>query len=734
MISTRIPGLFAVGILLSGLPGLVPASDTVNHQIRVKLDPQASQLQVEDRIVLPATKAGPGAGGFILHADLQVSATNARLKKQPVPDDIAAQYQVPLAAYQVEMADPGQALVLNYQGRIHHPIKGPGEASARSVGDSPGIISGKGVFLADSSAWFPRFGERELVSFDLTVEVPEGWGAVSQGELVEDKRSSGSRIIGWRETSPQDDIYLVASRYHEYRLETPDALAMVFLRSADDALAKKYLEATSQYLGMYARLIGPYPYKKFALVENFWDTGYGMPSFTLLGGKVIRLPFIIYSSYPHEILHNYWGNGVYVDYASGNWAEGLTAYLADHLLAELRGRGGDHRRNVLQKYTDFVNEERDFALTEFRSRHSSASEAVGYGKTMMLFHMLRRHMGDEQFVRALRHYYKNNQFRIASFDDVQKAFSQVSDEDMQPFFRQWVQRPGAPKLKIEKLTSAKKGGAYRLDLTLAQTGDQQPYRLEVPVLVYLQGQGQVFETTVRMDRGRQTFQLALPGRPTRVEVDPQFDVFRRLDSREIPSALSQGFGDDRPLLVLPASADKAMLEGYRKLAGYWQASQNRDIEIVLDTQLKQLPRQRSVWLLGRDNRFRDRLIDSLGDQGVDIDDGAIAIRGSRYDLDSHSVVLTARHPDNPDKTLLWLSGGSVGAIPGLARKLPHYRKYSYLVFAGDEPTIRVREQWPVLDSPMQRQLIAEAGAVTGAPAPRAPLAKLPPVPGSRHGH
>jgi hypothetical protein len=56
-----------------------------------------------------------------------------------------------------------------------------------------------------------------------------------------------------------------------------------------------------------------------------------MPSFTLLGSRVIRLPFILYSSYPHEILHNWWGNSVYVDYARGNWSEGLTSYLAESI-------------------------------------------------------------------------------------------------------------------------------------------------------------------------------------------------------------------------------------------------------------------------------------------------------------------------------------------------------------------------------------------------------------------
>ena len=62
-----------------------------------------------------------------------------------------------------------------------------------------------------------------------------------------------------------------------------------------------------------------------------------MPTFTLLGPQVIRFPFIINSSYPHEILHNWWGNSVFVDYDTGNWCEGLTAYMADHLIQEQRG-------------------------------------------------------------------------------------------------------------------------------------------------------------------------------------------------------------------------------------------------------------------------------------------------------------------------------------------------------------------------------------------------------------
>ena len=47
-----------------------------------------------------------------------------------------------------------------------------------------------------------------------------------------------------------------------------------------------------------------------------------MPSFTLLGSQVIRFPFILTSSYPHEILHNWWGNAVFVARPAATGARG----------------------------------------------------------------------------------------------------------------------------------------------------------------------------------------------------------------------------------------------------------------------------------------------------------------------------------------------------------------------------------------------------------------------------
>ena len=693
-------------------PAAFAQSPPIHHQLRVTLDPADHRLEVSDTLSF--------AAGEVL-----IFYLNSALRLETVPDQvtpITAQRTaaVPVKAYRITPS-PGQTSIeLNYAGTIHHEPKGASQESARSFGETAGVISEQGVFLAGSSVWYPHV-EGRYVSFEMEVSLPEGWRAVSQGAPLQAVGRDG-----WRETHAQEEIYLIAARFHEYAKAAGAVQALAYLREDDPALANRYLDVTAQYLEMYRQLIGPYPYAKFALVENFWETGYGMPSFTLLGPKVIRLPFILHSSYPHEILHNWWGNSVYVDYGQGNWAEGLTSYLADHLIQEQRGAAVNFRRNILQNYADFVSAGRDFALTEFTSRHSSSSEAVGYGKAQMLFHMLRRDLGDEAFVRGLHRFYSQFRFEEAGFADWEKVLQPLTDTDLEPVFQQWVQRSGAPALRVEQVRAVQQSDAWQLQGALVQAQAGSAYRLSVPVAVTLADHARALQTEIEIRDKRTPFALELPARPLRLDVDPEFDLFRRVSRAEIPPALSQAFGAERVLLVLPSQAPADMEQAYASLARAWGRFQFSDAERVYDDQIEALPEDRTVWLLGASNRFAGEVVDALADRGVRRDGERLNINGQQYDLSQASLVLTARRRPEAAQALVWLSADQAAAVPGLARKLPHYRKYSYLVFDGEAPDNRVKGQWPVLHSPMSVDL-AGPQVETAALAPRTALAQLPAV-------
>jgi aminopeptidase N len=714
----------------------------VNHDLKIKLYPDNHRIEVIDKITLPDVSTKPEPLLFTLHQGLnpEILDKNIILRKsfgaeagRFFSNNPSLQHSnIKMELFEIKLPPGTSQFTLKYAGEIFHPVEEYGEEYARSFSSSPGIISPQGIFLNGSSFWYPHF-INELVTFRMDVELPAGWSCVSQGARTKHSTGTDSWNDTWVTDKPQEEIYLISAEFTEYSQAAGAVEAMAFLRQPDQQLAQKYLDTTVQYLEMYRKLLGPYPYSKFALVENFWETGYGMPSFTLLGPKVIRFPFILHSSYPHEILHNWWGNGVYTDYEKGNWAEGLTTYLADHLIKEQRGAAVEYRRSVLQKYTNYVtaNKDKDFPLTEFRSRHSAVTEAVGYGKTMMLFHMLRQQLGDQTFIKALNQFYRKYKFKVASFDDVATTFNNVTDESLESMFEQWVKRAGAPSMQVSRAVAKPKGDGYILSAIIEQTQEGELYRLKLPIAVHLEGVTNAYQTSIDVDSKEYNLELNFPVRPVRLDIDPEFDVFRTLDHNETPPAMSQGFGAEHALVVLPASAPESIRLGYLELAKGWQKGRSVDMEIRLDNDLEELPTDRAVWLFGWENSFRPMMKNALTDYDFADKKNTVYIESTEMRRDQHSIVVMARHPSNSAHALAWLATDNVSAMPGLGRKLPHYNKYSYLGFTGDEPTNVFKGQWPVVNSPMSIVVSQsdekEVEPTVAKLAPRAALAQLPPV-------
>ncbi|MCK6623271.1 MAG: M28 family peptidase [Calditrichaceae bacterium] len=722
----------------------------IHHEITASIDPATNSLKAEDAVTIPAAQLRPEMH-FLLHANLTVSSPSKEIKIQlsdqkPQAEDFAVRASrdlpllpenPPLKHYTVKLPAANKedfTFILRYAGKIHHPIQEQAEEYARSFSETPGLIDSAGVYLGGSTYWIPWFNE-QLITFNMTVSLPADWDAVSQGTRTLHEIAGETQLINgvakvrrtrWESPQPMEEAYLIAAKFHEYQRSAGAVSAMAFLRTPDENLANKYLETTAQYLEMYRQLLGPFPFGKFALVENFWETGYGMPSFTLLGEKVIRFPFILHSSYPHELLHNWWGNSVYVDYDSGNWCEGLTSYMADHLIKEQRGQGAEYRRSTLQRYTDYASAENDFPLTRFRSRYNAVTEAVGYGKSMMMWHMLRREVGDEQFVKSFQAFYRANKFKRASFEDIRKAFEQVSGRDFKPFFRQWVERAGAPDLQLSNVSvqTVEEGSVVNFTLTQIQPGD--PYALDAPVVIYTDGEPKW--QIVKMTEKNQSFQVIVSGQPLRIDIDPEFDLFRRLHFNEIPPSFSKIFGAEKVLILLPSQAPTAILEGYKSLAESWASDSRGKIEVNSDDQVNVLPADKAVWLFGRENLYRNVIERGMKDLDAEISASAVRFGKTVIPDENHSFAIAVRHPANPASVVVWLASARSDALPGLGRKLPHYGKYSYLAFEGEEPTNIAKGEWPAVNSPLSALIPQADGAlprdIPGQLPPREALAKL----------
>lgn len=663
-------------------------------------------------------------------------------------------------------------VLVSWSGTLVDSLRPPDAAYARSFEETSGLIESRGAFLSGASFWIPsRPGD--TYTFRLRAAVPQGWRAVSQGRLVPGDEARADfapppgagaaplQIDVWDCPQPMEEIYLVAGPWTLRERPHGDVQVQTFTYAqTDTSICERYLDGTGRYLDLYEERIGPYPFAKFALVENFWQTGFGMPSFTLLGDRVIRLPFILDTSYGHEILHNWWGNGVFVDYESGNWCEGLTTYQADYFYREREGEAAarDYRRNALASYLDYVSADEDEPLSRFTGRHDAATQAIGYSKSLMVIHQLRRMAGDERFGEALRLFYQRQLWRRATWDDLLACFRDVAGLDPENFRRQWVDRAGAPTVSVRDVVLEPEGNRWRVRATLAQgrafpadggagtpgaavnagspggsggPSDATPYSLVVPVRLEWAGGDSTWQ--VPLAAASKAWSAVVDAPPKRLLIDPEFEMLRRIDRSEIPPTLSQTLGADTVMVVIASGLSPEVEEACRSLAATWARGQALTV-IDEHTQPKGWQPAASAWYLGLGPAAKARLSTlrevripqgprastdaSLGAAGSGGSGGSGGTAGAAgpdpwrigeqaFLPTSHSFVLCGHDAGDSGGAWTVIAPADAATVAAIGDKVPHYGKYSYLVLEGTRVT--AKGVWAESPSPLVVELASGQG-------------------------
>ena len=492
--------------------------------------------------------------------------------------------------------------------------------------------------------------------YELKAVIPAEFKAVSEADSIKTESRAGTRIYTFEFHHPRTGLSLVAGPYQVTQKRYKDIDIATYFFPEDQGLARKYIDKARYYLELYEGLLGPYPFRRFAIVENLVPTGFGLPTYTLLGQQVLRLPFIPDTSLGHEILHSWFGNSVYVDPREGNWCEGLTTYLADYFYEKQKGHGRDYRHRLLVDYQSYVHEDQAIPLSQFKLRTGRSSKAVGYGKGAMVFHMLEQKIGEKAFYRALRKFVLDYRFRMAGWSDLEMAFSNASKMGLSGFFEQWLERKDVPILSTGNGSVTDLGnGLQRVDFTIEQ-GTEKPYSLLVPIVLETTS-GKVLRT-VQIDTQRKAVDTEIKGQVLGVTLDPYYDLMRKLDLPEFPPVLSRLLGSKHRFFVPPAQDS----EIYAPFADFLNSLGFKKIEA-------------------------DRLTDNVLAKGSFIVLGGPTPRLRRLTgrvpgLNKGVIVTIRKNPLNSEEVLGLAKASSPQELGLISRKLIHYGHYSILRFNG----------------------------------------------------
>jgi aminopeptidase N len=450
--------------LLLILPAIASAQDAgfriVSHQLKVTIAPSSHRLMVMDRVVFEVTGRNERQIAVILNKNLVVAwiSHQGRLvsfHSRELPGGPQAsgggRGPDPRLAHTVLIvldrpAITGERLVLDfdYAGELQDPPKEPRHLRFVTPSETSGHIGSEGVYIGPETHWYPDI-PNSLASYRVTSMTPQGWETVAQGRLVARDLTSQGVMTTWNTEAPTEGLTLTAGRFIVTVKQCEKTEVATYLYPDDAALADLYLTSACSYLQTYAGLLGAYPFPRFSIVENFFASGLGMPSYTLLGAGSIRRRYIQPYALGHEIVHSWLGNYVFND-DGGNWVEGLTTYLANYYWHELQGdlaKARAERRMMLLTYAVYVPPDQDYPIARFTQKANQLDSAIGYSKAAMVFHMLRREIGDDRFFQAVRELIAEYGGRRAGWRDLARVFGRASSRNLEAFWARWIEQPGS---------------------------------------------------------------------------------------------------------------------------------------------------------------------------------------------------------------------------------------------------------------------------------------------------
>ncbi|NQT35009.1 hypothetical protein HQ587_07460 [bacterium] len=705
-----------------------------HHRLSLIFDVDEHSIEGTAELTLPPVKLfskGIGVAGFLLNKEFQVQETTVgsvplifRKSETIRPDDISPRYgifnkwdasnAILWTAEIPKKALKAKPLILEiaFSGSLYvqpSEIKFSREKIAFEV---DGTIGPEGIFLSSGSYWYPTLPD-VLSTFEVKTRLPDGWNCVTDGQPGTVKQGDGWIEVVHRSEVVSDGISMSAAPWIVEKSEFDGVEIITYFLPEQADLAEGYHSSCRSFLDMYSQLIAPYPFTKFAVVDNFLATGYGMPGWTLIGSMVLSRPEIRFKeiSLGHEIVHNWFGNSLFVDYREGNWCEGLTVYYADYKYKEDADSTAarDYRMDILSKFTDYVTPENDYPVVEFIARATPADRAIGYGKVMMIFHMLRKILNqyDETiFWQVVSEVYSEYQWQPVGWEVWREEFERRLGQKLDWFFNQWIYNTGALDLAIENVDIRAERGRWKANFEVTtKYASDSPVQYLLPIRA-LSNTGQV-EYKAFISEKRQGIQLSGSGEILTIQLDPDFDLFRRVYPAEVPLTLAKFFGDSEGILVVPSKGMYAAT--FRQIADNLKSHGQR---VMTDLELTEEMLNQSLWLFGDPDinsamqKFppdptRLQFLPYRAKRWIEEDPAPAGIiyRQKEYRGGKLNATMILQHPNNEEKSIVYSLTLPEADLTGSLRKVPHYGKYSYLLFDGDNNIDK--DVWTVYgDSPV----------------------------------
>jgi aminopeptidase N len=442
-------------------PDLQPG---VSEALAVERAGRISEIRYEIAFTLPASRAAKVAGRETIAFVLADASSPLVIDFNP---------EEPCEAHTIiANGAPVEASLVDGHLIVPPPALRQGENSVFiefDAGDAPlhrGEDLAYTLFVpARAHEAFPCFDQPDLKArFRLSLDVPEGWEAASNGREEPRRPGSGIRTFAATEPLPTYLFAFIAGRLSIERAERGGRELRMLHREpsaekiADNREALFDLHASALlWLERYTGI--PYPFGKFdfALIPAlelggmehpgviFYDAARLILEGSATQGQILERANTI----AHETAHLWFGDLVTMRWFNDVWMkEVFASFMAAKIVVPSFPAIDHELRFLLAHYPPAYNVDRTAGANAVRQPLANLSEAgslygdIIYHKAPIVMRQLEAIVGADTLRDALRDHLSEHAFGNASWMDLVGALDRRSPEDLGAWSRAWVEEQG----------------------------------------------------------------------------------------------------------------------------------------------------------------------------------------------------------------------------------------------------------------------------------------------------
>lgn len=493
-----------------------PRIDVQKYVIDAEVNPRTQSLTAKVEAQFVAVDDNVTAATFELN-----NALNLTRVVDGTGQQIAASRNQQESSVRLNFPQPigkgkSSSLTFLYDGRL------TGQEDSPVFGIKFAAITPDFAYLMYPARWFPvNDYTTDRFAAELRITVPSGYRVVASGTERSD-RAGDKTVYTFSFTRPSFPGSLAVIQGEPQRI-TASGVTTAFCLRETKAMAQAYADEIGKVMTFFTATFGLPFQSSLTVIETEAGTanGYSAPGILFLAPKAIgKAPNVRLLA--NQISRQWWGVQVSPTTRNHMWIENGLARFSEVLYNEQANGPASVEGDLRDTYVEALTVDNPPLIQDSRLEdYSPEFWASTAAKGAAVFNMLRFVMGDQNFGKLLKAIPEAYAWKSLNTDDLRKLAEDITQQNLQGFFIQWIESSGAPEFKLEYTVFRTQKG-FRVMGKISQ--DLDTFRM--PVDLKIETEGNPEEKRVEVSGTSSEFVIDTFGKPKSIVVDPNSKVLR----------------------------------------------------------------------------------------------------------------------------------------------------------------------------------------------------------------